>query len=300
MALVFNKKIIGSVLLIAISPVLVQKAYAIDTQCSLTEQVKQAEGAGDYRALLQLLPKLDDSACTGSYIKSVSLKTTQLIGGAASGFLQKGEYEEASDLLKTAPELTWYISAMRGDIAANSKDWDLAAENFNTAFELAENPEMQEVLFQKSAEAMQLAGNLNSVVKRSGEGAGIFSTRGFKPRKVPVPIQFEFGKATFSNAGRANAEKLANYLKSGAESGEFKAINLTGHTDPKGSDQYNLQLSKDRARSLKTFLQDQRVSLPINTDGAGETTPPVLSNPGQYTEDEKHALARRVVLSIER
>jgi outer membrane protein OmpA-like peptidoglycan-associated protein len=71
-------------------------------------------------------------------------------------------------------------------------------------------------------------------------------------------------------------------------------ITIEGYTDNRGSDEYNLNLSKRRAQSAKNYLVGQGVdSYRITAVGMGEAYP-VASND---TEDGR-AENRRVVLKV--
>ncbi|MEM8894348.1 MAG: OmpA family protein, partial [Bacteroidota bacterium] len=71
-------------------------------------------------------------------------------------------------------------------------------------------------------------------------------------------------------------------------------IELGGHTDSQGSDSYNLQLSTDRAASVRTYLSEKGISTDrLVSKGYGEGKP-VASNDTQ----EGQALNRRVEFTI--
>ena len=71
-------------------------------------------------------------------------------------------------------------------------------------------------------------------------------------------------------------------------------LSLEGHTDNVGDDDANLQLSKDRAASVKQYLKDAGISSSrITSEGYGETKP-VDSN--DTADGRKHN--RRVEMNI--
>jgi OmpA-OmpF porin, OOP family len=70
-------------------------------------------------------------------------------------------------------------------------------------------------------------------------------------------------------------------------------IEVAGHTDSRGSDAYNLDLSARRAATVLKFLQDGGVTNPVTSRGYGERQP-VASN----TTDEGRQQNRRVVLRV--
>lgn len=84
------------------------------------------------------------------------------------------------------------------------------------------------------------------------KGRGLY-TRGVRQifvGRVPVPLQFVYDEDNLTDLGRAEAEKMVNELKEE----DNPRIHLVGHTDPKGSDAYNLNLSVRRAEAIKKFL----------------------------------------------
>ena len=68
-------------------------------------------------------------------------------------------------------------------------------------------------------------------------------------------------------------------------------IEVAGHTDNRGSDAYNLDLSARRAASVLEYLRDGGVSNTLTSRGYGETEP-IASN----DTDEGRQQNRRVVL----
>ena len=62
---------------------------------------------------------------------------------------------------------------------------------------------------------------------------------------------FDFNKATLKPGAREKLSKLAGILI--AYPGPYR-LQIEGHTDSVGSDEYNLRLSQDRAESVRSFL----------------------------------------------
>ena len=69
---------------------------------------------------------------------------------------------------------------------------------------------------------------------------------------------------------------------------------LVGHTDSTGSEEYNLELSKQRAGSVANYLATQNVnSARFTTDGLGESQPVATND-----TDAGRAQNRRVEVAI--
>ncbi len=101
---------------------------------------------------------------------------------------------------------------------------------------------------------------------------------------------FDFDKATLKPAAKELIAKAATVL---VEAG--KPIEVEGHTDAKGSDEYNQDLSERRATAFAEALKAQASGLTITTKGWGETRP-VAPNTTADGKDNPggRALNRRV------
>jgi len=96
------------------------------------------------------------------------------------------------------------------------------------------------------------------------------------PPTVRLPIFFEFNSTTLRPEAHALLDKVGAALASD-ELATFR-FSVEGHTDSVGSDEFNEQLSRDRAEVVKAYLMAQGVPPErLQTVGHGETTP-VASN----------------------
>jgi len=102
-------------------------------------------------------------------------------------------------------------------------------------------------------------------VERVGEGINVeFSEK----------ILFGFDRSDLNASASTNLDKLATILKEYPDTD----IEIQGHTDSKGSDDYNMKLSERRASSVATYLRGRGIaSGRIKIKGYGETAP-VASN----------------------
>ena len=125
---------------------------------------------------------------------------------------------------------------------------------------------------------------------------GLFNagTYSFGITTVPLPVEYVFDSTEFTPKGRQAAATLLAYLKSQSE---LQSITLEGHTDDKGTADYNMGLSERRAEALAVYLaKDLGPDVKISTIGKGKTEPVVLSDPNRYSQDEIDQINRRVVL----
>jgi len=114
-------------------------------------------------------------------------------------------------------------------------------------------------------------------VERVGEGIVVeFSEK----------ILFGFNESNLNAGASTNLDKLTLILKEYPDTD----IEVQGHTDSKGTDEYNMGLSEKRASSVATYLRGKGVpSGRIRTKGFGETAPVATND----TEDGR-AQNRRV------
>lgn len=104
-------------------------------------------------------------------------------------------------------------------------------------------------------------------------------------------IQFEFNSSVLKTSAYPTLDQLSTDLKNGV----IAKVQLDGHASEEGTTEYNMQLSKDRANSVKTYLVNSGVSATkIVTKGYGETRP-VASN----ATEEGRQLNRRVEINRE-
>jgi len=114
-------------------------------------------------------------------------------------------------------------------------------------------------------------------VERVGEGIVV---------EFNEKILFAFGQSTLGASASSNLDKLATVLKENPDTD----IEVQGHTDSKGSDDFNMTLSEKRASAVANYLKAKGVaSSRIKTKGFGETAP-VASN----DTEEGRAQNRRV------
>ncbi len=83
-------------------------------------------------------------------------------------------------------------------------------------------------------------------------------------------VLFDFDKDSIRREADALLAGLAERIRA-----EFAgaAIRVEGHTDAKGSDAYNQDLSVRRADSVKAWFEANGFSVPIQTTGFGESQP---------------------------
>jgi len=125
------------------------------------------------------------------------------------------------------------------------------------------------------------------------QGTGVSVTRSGDNLILNMP-----GNITFKTASsdlNANFFRVLDSVGLVLKEFDKTTIDVEGHTDSDGSDQYNQQLSLQRAQSVGTYLQSQGVNgQRIVAFGAGEARP-VASN----TSPEGKQQNRRVELKLQ-
>ncbi|MEQ6884620.1 peptidoglycan-associated lipoprotein Pal [Salicola sp. Rm-C-2C1-2] len=112
-----------------------------------------------------------------------------------------------------------------------------------------------------------------------------------KAMKAASTIYFDFDSAEIQRASRSILEAHAAYL---AEDGNASVV-LEGHTDERGSREYNMALGERRAESVARFLRVNDVSADqIETVSYGEEQPAV-----DESNEEAWAENRRVEINYE-
>lgn len=71
------------------------------------------------------------------------------------------------------------------------------------------------------------------------------------PSSLTLPVQFDFDSVTISSAAREQLDALAEGIKLLPPE---RLVVIEGHTDARGTDDYNQQLSQRRAAAVKNYL----------------------------------------------
>jgi len=86
---------------------------------------------------------------------------------------------------------------------------------------------------------------------------------------LPGDVLFDFDKADI----RRDAQPVLRRFVGGLQAMGKVSLTVVGHTDSKGSDDYNQALSQRRAESVKNWLARSGVHVPISTQGKGKSEP---------------------------
>jgi len=110
-----------------------------------------------------------------------------------------------------------------------------------------------------------------------------------KPTEIVLnPIYFEFNKSNITQEGAFELDKLVQVMKAN----DKLVIFAKSHTDNRGSDVYNMNLSERRAKSTVQYVLSKGIAAArITGKGFGETEPKVDCK--EACTEEEHAQNRR-------
>lgn len=91
------------------------------------------------------------------------------------------------------------------------------------------------------------------------------------PLRLSADALFAFDSANLSAAGRAKLDALLQGLSASAAQ---ETLNIIGYTDRIGSDAYNMELSRRRAQSVRSYLVQQGIpAAAVHAEGRGNSAP---------------------------
>jgi len=109
-------------------------------------------------------------------------------------------------------------------------------------------------------------------------------------------IFFDYDKSTIRDNSRPELDKLYDFLKENKD----VRIEIGGHTDSWGNDEYNQRLSNDRANAVVNYLVKKGISSSrLVAKGYGETKPIAPNeNPDGTDNPEGRQLNRRIEIKL--
>ena len=144
-----------------------------------------------------------------------------------------------------------------------------------------------------ASRAMDLAeANANSIKTTSASIDALKAPRALDYQLVAnADVTFGFDKSTLTKDTKAALDQVAQKVQSLPN----PSVELAGFTDRKGTENYNLVLSRKRAEAVQRYLAKQNVPVrAIHIIGLGEETPPAGLQAGSSSAE----MARRVSIRI--
>lgn len=298
----------------ALAPFLAGAAHGADCKPMIDAFNRSVDGGNEAAAQKQI-DAIAGSAECGRYQVPAQLRLAALRLSAAQLLMARGRPVGDYDRLLTAaesPEVLWQASATMGEVRFGERRFADAAMAYDRAIEIIKNetltpapPSQYEIegLVARAAQSRLLAANAlasreepkfvrSARDQRDGSLGGYYSrsVRGIRPQAVPIPVTFDYRKATLTDIGAQAAGELVEALR---EQRPARII-LIGHTDVRGTADFNLKLSRERADALAAFLKERGVDIPIETQGKGATEPMTVSDSSGLSQEDIFALNRRV------
>ena len=266
------------------------------------EKARLALDAADLTSLVTIYDEIKfDPSCSDTLRVEMRDRLADLYQDAASSASGASRVANLEEALKYSK--AWNIRSALGRALLEQKQFDRAAVHLQLAINrINDNPTEGEITEEEVVQLMRMASAAVGLAKdrvdvpvgRNGNVGGIFagSVRGFKVKEVDIHVNFEFDSDQFTDDGLRFAKQFATALI--AENAE--EITLEGHTDPLGTDAYNLNLSQRRAEAMKVFLAKQGFKGKVNIVAKGESEPPTILAGLDLSEEQANQRARRVEL----
>ncbi|MGZ4980720.1 MAG: OmpA family protein [Methylobacter sp.] len=169
---------------------------------------------------------------------------------AAEKTLQQAEDSWNDDEDEDEVDHLAYITSRKVDLARATASQAVSKKNF------------EELSSQKDQVRLQAREAEIAKLKAKKVPQGILVTLG--------DVLFDTGRATLKSGSLQNIYPLVEYLKNHAET----KVKIEGHTDSRGSEEYNANLSQRRAEAVKNFLVTNGISPQrISAQGMGKDYP---------------------------
>ena len=107
---------------------------------------------------------------------------------------------------------------------------------------------------------------------------------------APAPILFPYNEADITGVGQSQAAALRDFLRQQKP----EIIILSGHADARGSDGYNMELSRHRLERVSQFLRSAGYTGKIQLIPKGAREPFASADRDKLPKDEVFQLDRRV------
>jgi outer membrane protein OmpA-like peptidoglycan-associated protein len=254
-----------------------------------------------------------DSVCGSLGVDVMRQRASLEVAMATAAGRAPGGQAERERLLVDAdePDVFWGAAAELAEMRFSQRRFGEAARGFERAIEIIKNPTktpkvpseaMIKAILDRAMAARQLtadeergAAQYANATRdfRDGSIGGSFSedVRGFKPKIVPMPINFETGSDIPTVIGRKALDELLEAVKEQKPA----EIIIVGHTDQRGDPGTNMQLSEARARAVAKYLTSNGVKAKITVIARGSREPLKIENASGLKEpDDIWALNRRV------
>ncbi len=108
----------------------------------------------------------------------------------------------------------------------------------------------------------------------------------------PAPITFPYDEASLTAVGRQQAATLSEFVRKR----NLDTVTLSGHADERGSDEYNMKLSRNRLESVSRFLRESGYTGKLVLVPKGKSEPVLSTDRSKLPKEDAFQLDRRVEL----
>jgi outer membrane protein OmpA-like peptidoglycan-associated protein len=107
---------------------------------------------------------------------------------------------------------------------------------------------------------------------------------------IPKPITFIYDEARFTSEGRQAVAALSDYIRSQ----RFPVVTLSGHADERGSQFYNIELSRQRLQAVVDYLRREGFAGELVLLAKGKIEPFDIPHREALAKHDVYQLDRRV------
>jgi outer membrane protein OmpA-like peptidoglycan-associated protein len=201
-----------------------------------------------------------DFASARRFVDEKKVPVERLVGLCI--VFEEGQYrlKPSKPLIVTVanPEVSWVIAQVESESLQQSTEFglELKREGATSAWKVA-GVNLSQILGSFAQSATKLGIPYTPIVQNPKGGESL-------------ALYFEYDRAELHPRAQKQLEVIAGMLK--ADPG--KKLRITGHTDARGNDSYNINLSQSRAESVKRQLVALGVpSTQVETTGLGKAQP---------------------------
>jgi len=112
----------------------------------------------------------------------------------------------------------------------------------------------------------------------------------------PAPIIFDYNESSLSTAGRQQAAALGEFLNEQ----KLTSVTLSGHADERGSEEFNMELSSQRLKTVAQYLHESGYRGELKLVPKGKSEPYLTPDRERLPKEEALRRDRRVELHLMR
>lgn len=193
------------------------------------------------------------------------------------------------------------LSAVCMAVPAAAQDDGTDLSGYIRGFREADIRDLTSIVHDMSSQVNDLSGSVRDMVADSGGDIAMRETDGSIVLSVTSDVLFAFDSAELTAPARETLARIAAVLTEGEGGASQGAVQVVGHTDSKGPEDYNQRLSEDRAASVVAFLTESGVpSDRLRAAGRGESEPVAPNQIDGADDPEGRAQNRRVEFVLPR